>query len=418
MKNQELGGTLAICFHVNPARIVRATLSMKSRSILILGGGVFGITSAIELRERGWQVTLLDQGIVPHPDAASTDISKVVRMDYGADEIYTEMAEQALDGWCRWNAAWDRPLYHADGFLVMTRGARMKHGGFEYESYHFLSKRDHELRRVRRDDLRRLHPAWNADRYGDGYFNPNGGWAESGKVIEKLRNLAFLSGVDLHEGIGFGSLIERRSKVVGVKSSDGREWKADRVLAAAGAWTPFLFPDLQDVMRTTGQPVVHLRPRKPSAFRAPAFPVWGADIGRTGWYGFPADAGGIVKVANHGPGTPVSDPAQTRVVTDAQIAMFREFLRDTFPSLADAKIAGTRQCWYCDTFDGHFWIDHHPRHRGLVIAAGDSGHAFKFAPVLGGLIADVVEKKPNLWSYRFAWREAAAAGSDRARARS
>lgn len=390
---------------------------MKPRSILILGGGVFGITSAIELQLRGWQVTLLDQGSLPHPDAASTDISKVVRMDYGADELYTEMGEQALDGWCRWNAAWDRPLYHADGFLVMTCGAQMKPGGFEYESFHLLKKRDHELHRVRRDDLRKYHPAWNADRYGDGYLNPNGGWAESGKVIAKLKNLAFLNGVELHEGVAFGSLIEKKSKVVGVKSADGREWKADLVLVAAGAWTPFLFPDLQGVMRTTGQPVVHLKPKKPKSYRAPAFPVWGADIGRTGWYGFPLNADGLVKVANHGPGTPITDPAQPRLVTTEHITMFRDFLSDTFPSLADAKIAGTRQCWYCDTFDGHFWIDHHPQRPGLVIAAGDSGHAFKFAPVLGSLIADVVEKTPNLWSHRFRWREAPLTGSDGARAK-
>lgn len=390
---------------------------MKSRSILIIGGGVFGVTAAIELRERGWQVSLLDQGEVPHVDAASTDISKVVRMDYGADAIYTEMAEQSLDGWLRWNATWERPLYHADGFLLMTRRAQMKPGGFEHESFHFLTKRDHELHRVRRTDLRRLHPAWNADRYGDGYFNPNGGWAESGRAIAKLKSIAAEAGVRLHDGAAFGSLVEKRSKVTGVRSTDGREWKADLVLAAAGAWTPFLFPDLQRMMRTSGQPVVHFKPKKPAAFRAPAFPVWGADIALTGWYGFPATPDGIVKVANHGPGVPITDPAQPRVVTDGQITLFRDFLGETFPSLADAKIAGTRQCWYCDTFDGHFWIDHHPQRPGLVIAAGDSGHAFKFAPVLGDLIADVVEQKPGLWSHRFAWREAAVAGSDGARSK-
>lgn len=390
---------------------------MKSRSLLILGGGIFGITTAREMRARGWQVSVLDQGRMPHPDAASTDISKVVRMDYGADEIYTEMGEQSLDGWCRWNAAWSRPLYHADGFLVMSRDAEMKPGGFEHDSYHFLAKRDHELCRVRRADLKKRHPMWNAKHYGDGYLNPNGGWAESGKVVNKLKSLAKKEGVGLHERVAFDSLIEKGSKVAGVRSKDGRSWKADVVLAATGAWTPFLFHELQHVMHTSGQPVIHLKPKKPGDYRAPAFPVWGADIARTGWYGFPANEDGIVKVANHGPGVRIDDPAQPRVVTDEQIAMFRDFLRDTFPSLADAKLAGTRQCWYCDAFDGHFWIDHHPQRAGLVIAAGDSGHAFKFAPVLGGLISDVIERLPNAWSHRFAWREAAKSGSDGARAK-
>lgn len=393
------------------------SIAMRSRSILVVGGGVFGFTTAIEMRARGWRVTLLDQGSVPHADAASTDISKVVRMDYGADEIYTEMGEQALDGWCRWNAAWEKPFYHADGFLVMTRDDEMKPGSFEHESFHFLQKRDHELHRVRRADLRKHHPAWGSERYGDGYLNPNGGWAESGKVVARLKAIAVENGVEVNEGASFGSLIEKGSKVTGVRSAGGRQWKADVVLAATGAWTPFLFPDLQSVMHTSGQPVVHLKPRKVKDYRAPAFPVWGADIGRTGWYGFPANADGIVKVANHGPGVCITDPAQPRVVTEEQVEMFRAFLRDTFPSLATAKIVGTRQCWYCDTFDGHFWIDHHPQREGLVIAAGDSGHAFKFAPVLGGLISDVIERLPNAWAQRFAWRNAAHGGSDGARAR-
>ena len=61
------------------------------------------------------------------------------------------------------------------------------------------------------------------------------------------------------------------------------------------------------------------------------------------------------------------------------------------PALADAPIVHRRMCLYCDTFDGDFWIDHDPERPGLVVAAGDSGHGFKFAPILGALIADVVE---------------------------
>ncbi len=380
-------------------------------SILVLGGGVFGLTAALILRARGWAVTLLDQGRVPHPDAASTDISKVVRMDYGMDLIYTEMGEAALAGWAAWNDAWERPLYHADGFLVMTRDEEMRSGSFEHDSYSFLTKRGHALRRTRRVDLARLHPAWNAERYGDGYLNPHGGWAESGAVIAQLRAAALPEGITIHEQCALEKLIDH-----GARTQDGREWRADIVLAALGAWTPFAFPHLQNVMRTTAQPVIHFRPARADDFRPPAFPVWGADIGRTGWYGFPANTDGIVKVANHGPGRIVSHPAQPRGVTDEEVAKFIAFLHDTFPALASAPIAATRECWYCDTFDGHFFIDHDPARDGLVIAAGDSGHAFKFAPVLGGIIADVVERRENKWSARFRWRKSAHGGGDGARA--
>ena len=66
-----------------------------ARSIVVVGAGIFGVTAALELRTRGWDVTVVDPGPVPRPVAASTDISKVVRMDYGADELYTAMSEAA-----------------------------------------------------------------------------------------------------------------------------------------------------------------------------------------------------------------------------------------------------------------------------------------------------------------------------------
>lgn len=383
-----------------------------ARSILILGGGVFGFTAALELRRRGWEVTLLERGGTPHPDAASTDLSKVVRIDYGADAIYTEMAERSLEGWRRWNAEGARPLYHEDGFLVMTRDEEMRPGGFEFESHRFLTARGHALRRIRRPELARLYPAWNASRYGDGYLNPAGGWVESGAVVAWLASLAREAGVAVVEQAG-------RAEIAGPGSvaAAGSSWRADRILVAAGGWTPFVLPELATALRTTAQPVIRLRPADTERFRPPHFPVWGADIGRTGWYGFPATDGGIVKVANHGPGRPVTDPAQPRGVTDEEVARFRLFLAETFPPLADALLAGTRECWYCDSFDGHFWIAAHPGRPGTVVAAGDSGHAFKFAPVLGGLIADVVEDRPHPWAGRFGWRERREPDGDGARAR-
>src|SRR6266478_1265196 len=82
--------------------------------VLIAGAGVFGVTAAIELRKRGHPVMLVDPGPLPHPLAASTDISKVVRLEYGADEPYTALAERAIEGWRRWNRDLG-PLYRETG---------------------------------------------------------------------------------------------------------------------------------------------------------------------------------------------------------------------------------------------------------------------------------------------------------------
>ena len=137
--------------------------------------------------------------------------------------------------------------------------------------------------------------------------------------------------------------------------------------------------------------------------RCAGCPLWGADISQTGWYGFPLNDEGVLKVANHGPGKRMH-PSAPREVDPSTEATFRDFLRTTFPDLVDAPLVESRLCLYCDTWDGNFWIDHHPRCEGLIVAAGGSGHAFKFAPMLGEIIVDVLERRPNPYAKRFAWR--------------
>jgi glycine/D-amino acid oxidase-like deaminating enzyme len=338
---------------------------------------------------------------VPAATAASTDISKVVRSDYAADRFYTDLADAALAGWDRWNARWGR-VYHEDGFLVLAR-ERMRPAEFEYESFTLLSARGHDVERLDPEARADRFPAWPRERYPDGYLNRRAGWVESGRVVALLADASRSAGVALRADATFTRLIEQGSRVTGIRTAGGVDIKADVVLIAAGAWTPTLLPALGNVMWTTGQPVLHFSVADPTRWHAPTFPVWAADIARTGWYGFPARDDGILKIGHHASGRRVH-PDEPRTVLAEEQAQFREFLAENLPDLASAPVAASRLCLYCDTFDGDFWIDHDPDRPGLVVAAGDSGHGFKFAPVLGSIIADAVERKPNTTSSRFAWR--------------
>ena len=89
-------------------------------SVVIAGAGIFGLSAALELRARGYAVTVVDPGPVPHPLAASNDVSRMVRMDYADDKLYSDLAAEAIEGWHLWNRRRGRPLYHEDGFLVLT----------------------------------------------------------------------------------------------------------------------------------------------------------------------------------------------------------------------------------------------------------------------------------------------------------
>jgi glycine/D-amino acid oxidase-like deaminating enzyme len=385
----------------------------ESQKVMIVGGGAFGMSAAVELRRRGWQVSLCDPGPIPHPLAATADISKILRMDYGADEDYMILMEQAFEGWDAWNRTWEKPLWHQTGFLIMAR-EEMKPGGFEYESYHLLQKRGHQVERLNSEALGRRFPAWNTEVYRDGYFNPRAGWAESGRVLEWLASKAEQLGVRFLLGRKFSRLLDKDSRVTGIQTEDGEKHPADFVIVAAGTWTPHLLPYLSDVLWTVFQPVFHFQVPDMELFTPPRFPAWGADISRTGWYGFPAIQDRRIKFANHGPGWRFH-PDVARVMPGDQEEKFRLFLRGTFPALADAPILFSRLCPYCDSWDGNFWIDHDPDRPGLVVATGDSGHAFKFTPVLGTLIADVLERKPSQFASKFAWRARGKPGKEDAR---
>ena len=189
-------------------------------------------------------------------------------------------------------------------------------------------------------------------------------------------------------------------------------------MLAVGAWTPYLLPFTRNFFRATGQPVFHLKPARPELFAPERFPVFGADITTTGYYGFPINRDGVVKIANHGAGQEMSPDSPERVVTVEDEKKLREFLTSTFPSLANAPIVHTRVCMYCDTHDGHFWIARDPERDVVVVAAGDSGHGFKFAPVLGEIIADAVEGKNNPLLKKFRWRPEVHAGTATDAARS
>lgn len=378
---------------------------MTSR-MAVVGGGVFGLTAALELRARGHDVHLFDPGPLPHPRAASTDISKVVRMEYGPDETYMALMEEARRGWLAWNDEWTAqgvgPLYHETGVLMVCRDP-MGEGGFEYESWRMLLSRGHAPERLDARTIAERFPPWSTGLYVDGFFHAKGGYAESGRVVETLASKAASAGVKLHPDAEVISLLERAGRFVGVRTRPGPSLEADEVVAAAGAWTAKLLPGLSGSIRSTGHPVFHLRPARLELFEPLRFPVFTADVARTGYYGFPPNREGVVKIANHGVGMPI-DPDAPRAVAERDEESLRDFLVATFPALVDAPIVYTRLCLYADTQDEDFWIAPDPERRGLTVASGGSGHGFKFAPVLGAIIADAVERRENPWLSKFRWR--------------
>lgn len=387
-------------------------MAERSFDVVVVGGGIYGATAALTLLRRGYAVGLIDRGPLPYPRASSTDISKVIRMDYGADEFYMRTMERALDGWRAWNEAWPRALFHEVGFLLLTRHG-LAPGSFEGDSFELLVRRGHDPERFDGQELAKRFPLWAQAGFVEGYFNPEAGWAEAGEVVARLLEFSRTEGVALMESSRVDGLWTEGERVRGVETVEGRV-AGERVVLAAGAWTPGLLPELEGKVWPVGQPVFHFHVDEPERFQPPRFPVWAADISRTGWYGFPALDDGTVKVANHGPGRRVG-PDESREVAPDQEQRFREFLSDSLPALSQASVRDSRLCFYADSWDGDFYIGQVPGYQGLTVATGGSGHAFKFAPLLGDWIADAVEGVENPDLKRFAWRSKATRTTEEAR---
>ena len=384
--------------------------------VIVVGAGINGVTAAIELKKRGHKVILVDPGPLPHFLAASTDISKAVRAAYGADEGYVVLAERSIKLWREWNKEFGVELYHEVG-VMFVRQREMKPGDFEYESFKILKRRGRKVERMNSARLWKRFPAWNPGLYRDGVLELEAGYAESDRVVATLIERAKSLGVELREGARFCQLDQGDDRVKGIVLEDRQRILGDLVVMAVGAWTPYLLPFTKKFFRASGQPVFHLKPSQPDLFAPECFPVFGADISTTGYYGFPLNREGVVKIANHGPGREMSPDSLDRTVTPQEEKNLREFLSSTFPALANASIVYSRVCMYCDTNDGHFWIAPDPQRPRLTIAAGDSGHGFKFAPVLGEIIADAVEGKSNLLLQTFRWRPEVRAGEQKEAAR-
>ena len=238
--------------------------------VVIVGGGVFGCTAALKLQSRGWSVSIVNPGTPPNEDASSTDVSKVVRMDYGSDVFYHELGEIAIEGWKSWNRDWQKSLYHEDGFLILSHG-RMKLGQYEYENRKVLEQRGYNTERLTTNQIANRYPAWDLSEYPDGYFNPHGGWVESGSVMGHLVHLCKARGIQFHSG-QMHQLQSKGSRISGVLTNDGNMVTGEIVVVAAGAWTPTLLPWLSDVLWSTGQPVLHFLPDNPDPLSCRSLP--------------------------------------------------------------------------------------------------------------------------------------------------
>ncbi|KAJ3575067.1 hypothetical protein NP233_g1353 [Leucocoprinus birnbaumii] len=245
-----------------------------------------------------------------------------------------------------------------------------------------------------------------------GYLNRDGGWADAGQGVNILLSRVRQLGAKVHPGKAVSSLQHDNGRVIAVRCTDDSVYDVDLLVIATGSWSPSAFPDLrlQDACLATGQCVAMIQLTEEEAERYQDIPV--VLNFSTGFYAFPPTAKNVFKIAVHAPGfthftpnsristprTITTDPDNGSAIPKHILQGLRNGLREVFPDLAKKPFSATRLCWYNDSPDGDWIISKHPALQNLILATGGSGHAYKFLPVIGRLVADLIEGslEPNL----------------------
>ncbi len=386
----------------------------------ILGAGVFGLTAALELAERGHSVEVLSAGPIPDPAAASADISKIVRMEYGSDAFYMHVVDRCIDKWHQWNKAADAILYHETGFLLLcSQSMDDPRQAFEKASYTCLLENGKSPVRLTSTDIANRFPMFNHETYVDGFYHDRAGWAHASAVLKFLSHRCEKAGVQIKAGTRIVDLVTTSQHIEAIVDDANEEYRVNEVVVCAGSFTPRLLKGYTEIFTPTGHPVFHLKPGQDPSLLPPQFPVFAADISNTGWYGFPLHpTANVVKVANHGTGLHRPPPITEDRDDPSDRALLDEFLKKGIPELHNAPCTYKRYCYYSDTPDGHFWIDRDQEFGNLTVAAGGSGHAFKMAPVLGQWIADAANLNLEQVPARFRRRPFDASTGNQEEARS
>ncbi|KAH9485485.1 L-pipecolate oxidase [Psilocybe cubensis] len=380
---------------------------LKHEKVVIVGAGCFGISTAYHLLQRGYtDVTVLDRStVLPAPDAASNDLNRVVRSSYD-DAFYARLAREAILSW-KDRKAWG-DTYHESGVVVLGDSGPGK------ETYADKSLQNDIAMgatvKVLKDSnaIRSLFPPQvNTGSFENcaGYLNSDGGWANAGQglaiMIGKVRDL---SG-KVVPGKSVVKILREEDGLTGVECSDGTVVEASLVIIASGSWTPSLFPELglESMCLATGQCVAMIQLSDSEADVYRDCPVV-VDFS-SGFYIFPPNAGNVVKMAFHSAGfthfdetngtistprTLTSNPTDGLLIPRDSLQDMRTYLGKIYPDLTRKPFSATRLCWYNDSPDGNWVIGRHPKNQNIIIATGGSGHAYKFLPVIGSLVADVV----------------------------
>jgi sarcosine oxidase len=358
---------------------------MSCFDIAVVGLGVMGSTAAAALARRGQRVIGIERFGPIHDRGSSHGATRVIRLGYFEHPSYVPLLRAAYPLWRDLEARSGRSLLSVTGILEMgDPGSDLVSGTLRASRQHGVP---HEI--LDAQSLIRRFPAFRLPPDFIGIFQPDGGFVRAEATVAALQRIARDAGAELRFDEPVGA-IEPTCDDALVKTSRG-DIRAGTAIVAAGPWLTTLLPWTKIPIRVTRQVLAWFTPADAARTilsAAGGFPVFLLQNPDGIFYGFPADQDGI-KVANHYHADETVDPNRyDRSVSAVDEALVRAGLKAHLPG-ADGDLLAARTCLYTMTPDGDFILDRLPGAPQIIIASPCSGHGFKFAPVIGEILADL-----------------------------
>ena len=362
----------------------------KTYDVLVVGAGVFGAWTALQLARRGQSVLLVDAYGPGNAQSSSGGESRIIRMGYGADELYTRWATRSLVQWTELLAdtMGSPALFHKTGVLWL--------GSKEYAGFNgmtaVLTRCKVPFESLSSSAIAQRYPQFSSHDLSSGILETESGVLMARRAVSEVVESALSLGVEYrHAQVTPPNKTDSRSsKLDAISTSDGERIPAGQFVFACGAWLGKLFPEILGPRIFPSRQEVFFFgvPPGDNQFSARSLPTWLIQADEV--YGMPDLESRGFKIAFDSHGQRVDPDTQTRVVSAESIERVRTYVAKRFPALANSPIVETRVCQYENTSNGDFLIDRHSEMKNVWFAGGGSGHGFKHGPAFGEYVAQQI----------------------------
>ena len=359
---------------------------------IVIGVGGMGSAVLFHLARAGLKTLGIEQFGVPHSRGSSHGSTRIIRLAYSEGAEYVPLLRSAYVYWRELEAVSGKSILHLTGGLdIGPEKSWTVEGSRQSCLAHGL-----DFDELDGNEVNRRFPGCRFPASMHAVYQKQSGYLLSETAVAAYAEAARAHGAEIHTG---ERVLDWRRAAGGLQvETDTGTYKAARLAVTAGAWTGRLRPPLKPLCRPERQVMLWTAPAEPALFAPERFPVFNLEAPFGRFYGFPDHRGEGFKIGKyHHLRQDADDPDRLdRECGAADEAALREAAAEYFPA-ANGPLRAMKACLFTNSPDGHFILDRYPGEPDVFVAAGFSGHGFKFCSVIGKIIADFCLDRPPAW---------------------